>query len=149
MLAVSCQTKPVADTGLNAGGADIAGSSVVAGTQQDLEANVGDRVFFDFDKSLITPEGEATLTRQAAWMKQNPAVNLEIQGHSDERGTREYNLALGERRANAARTFLESAGVESARLKTVSFGKDKPAVEGTGEEVWSQNRRSVSVVVTN
>jgi peptidoglycan-associated lipoprotein len=141
----ACQTKPVDGSGAGAGGAGEAGV-IVPGSQQDLEANVGDRVFFEFDSSVLTAEAQATLTRQANWLKANPSVAVTVEGHADERGTREYNLGLGERRANAAKNFLVSAGVEASRVSTISYGKERPAVVGSGEEVWSQNRRSVTVV---
>lgn len=116
------------------------------GTQEDLVANVGDRVFFDFDKSDLKPEARRTIERWAAWLKQYPNVTVTIEGHCDERGTREYNLALGERRANAAKNFLTSLGVDARRVSTISYGKERPAVVGSNEAAWSQNRRGVMVV---
>ena len=121
-------------------------SSVQPGTQQDLVTNVGDRVFFDFDKSVLKDEGKATLQRQAAWMKLYPNLTFTIEGHADERGTREYNLALGARRANAAKDYLVSLGVDAARLKTISYGKERPVCLESNEECWAQNRRAVTVV---
>ncbi len=122
------------------------GSSIRPGTQADLENNVGDRVFYGYDSSVLTSEGQRTLERQAAWLKQHPSVNVVIEGHADERGTREYNLALGERRANAAKTYLVNLGVDSSRLRTVSYGKERPAVLGSTDSAWAQNRRAVTVV---
>jgi len=117
------------------------------GSQDDLVVNVGDRVFFGFDRYDLSAEARATLDRQAAWLNKYPAVNVTIEGHADERGTREYNLALGERRATAARNYLIAAGVDGARLRTVSYGKERPAVPGSNEAAWAQNRRAVSVIV--
>jgi len=114
--------------------------------QEDLVINVGDRVFFDFDKSDLRPDAIETLNRQAGWMKTNGAVTVTIEGHCDERGTREYNLALGERRAAAAKQYLESTGVDGGRMETVSYGKERPAVLGSNEAAWAQNRRAVMVV---
>lgn len=149
VLVAACDTT---GTGEGAGGADGAGGAggrmgaARPGTQEDLVVNVGDRVFFGFDKSDLTPEARATLDRQAAWLKKYAAVSATIEGHCDERGTREYNLALGERRAMAAKNYLVAAGIPASRLKTVSYGKERPAVLGSNETAWAQNRRAVSVV---
>lgn len=121
-------------------------STVTPGTQQDLVTNVGDRVFFDLDKSVLKDEGKATLQRQAAWMKLYPNLTFTLEGHCDERGTREYNLALGARRANAAKDYLVSLGVDSARVKTISYGKERPVCLESNEDCWGQNRRAVTVV---
>jgi peptidoglycan-associated lipoprotein len=121
-------------------------STVTPGTQQDLVASVGDRVFFDFDKSILKDEGKATLQRQAAWMKLYPKLTFILEGHADERGTRDYNLALGGRRAAAAKDFLISLGIDTTRIKTVSYGKERPICLDSTEDCWSQNRRSVTVV---
>ena len=115
------------------------------GTQEDLVVNVGDRVFFGFDKSDLTAEARATLDRQAAWLKKYANVRVTVEGHCDERGTREYNLALGERRATAAKNYLVAAGIPADRVKTVSYGKERPAVLGSNETAWAQNRRAVTV----
>jgi peptidoglycan-associated lipoprotein len=109
-------------------------------------ANVGDRVFFAFDKYDVASAAQDTLRKQAAWLKKYPAVTATIEGHADERGTREYNLALGERRANAVRDFLVSQGVTKDRLKTISYGKERPVAMGHDEAAWSQNRRAVTVL---
>jgi len=122
------------------------GTKVTPGSQEDLVVNVGDRVFFDFDKFNLKPDARKTLEKQAAWLKANPAVRISIEGHADERGTREYNLALGERRANAAKDYLISLGINPGRVKTISYGKERPVAMGSNEAAWAQNRRSVSVV---
>ena len=118
----------------------------VPGSQQDLVVNVGDRVFFGYDRYDVSPEGQQILQGQAEWMKRYPNVNLTIEGHADERGTREYNLALGERRANSIKNYLTGLGVSPTRLNVVSYGKERPAVMGSNAEAWAQNRRGVAVV---
>lgn len=118
----------------------------VPGSQQDLVVNVGDRVFFGYDQHDLTPEGQGTLGMQAEWLKRYPNVNVTIEGHCDERGTREYNLALGERRASAVRNYLTAMGVPASRIQTISYGKERPAVMGSNPSAWSQNRRGVTVV---
>jgi peptidoglycan-associated lipoprotein len=107
---------------------------------------IGDRVFFDFDKSEINGEGRETLDRQALWMKKYPAIKVIVEGHCDERGTREYNIALGERRAMAVKNYLVAEGVKAKRIKTVSYGKERPAALGHDEEAWAQNRRGVTII---
>ena len=116
------------------------------GSAEDFVVNVGDRVFFDFDKYNLMPEARQILEKQAAWLKKYPSVTVSIEGHCDERGTREYNLALGERRANAAKNYLVALGVNPNRLTTISYGRERPAVTGSNEAAWAQNRRAVTVV---
>jgi peptidoglycan-associated lipoprotein len=131
------------------GGVNGAGGSKGAarpGTQEDLVVNVGDRVFFAFDKSDLSTEAQATLDRQAAWLKKYSTAKVTIEGHTDERGTREYNLALGERRATAAKNYLVAAGIAAGRITTISYGKERPAVVGSNEAAWAQNRRAVTIV---
>lgn len=134
----------LAGSDMGNGSAPING--VTPGTQQDLVVNVGDRVFFGYDQSDISAEGKATLDRQATWLKQYPNVSVTIEGHADERGTREYNLALGERRASSTKSYLLSQGVEASRIQTISYGKERPAVTDASPSGWSQNRRTVTVV---
>ena len=116
------------------------------GSAQDFITNVGDRVLFDTAKSDVTPDGRATLEKQAAWLKKYPTVKISVEGHCDERGTREYNLALGERRATAVKNYLVALGIPAARVQTISYGKERPAVVGSTDQAWSQNRRGVTVV---
>jgi peptidoglycan-associated lipoprotein len=116
-----------------------------AGNHHHEDEKVADSVFFEFDSSAITPEGQEVLGKQAVFMNQNPSLEFIVEGHCDERGTREYNLALGERRANSAKQYLVSLGINPNRLTTVSFGKERPAVSGSGEWAWSQNRRAVTI----
>jgi len=120
-------------------------TSPVPGSKEDFVTNVGDRVFFAFDKSDLSADSRRTLERQAAWLKQWSNQRLTIEGHCDERGTREYNLALGERRANAVKDYLVAQGISASRLSTISYGKERPAVLGSNEAAWAQNRRGVSV----
>jgi peptidoglycan-associated lipoprotein len=157
----ACTSDDEADASMNGlnGGGQLAGSDmngagngmapvngVTPGTQQDLVVNVGDRVFFGYDESDISAEGKATLDRQVAWLKQYPSVSVTIEGHADERGTREYNLALGERRASSVKSYLLSQGVDASRLNTISYGKERPAVTEASPSGWAQNRRAVTVV---
>jgi peptidoglycan-associated lipoprotein len=116
--------------------------------QADLIAKAGsDTVYFGTDQYGLDAASKATLAAQARWMLANPSVRGSIEGHADERGTREYNLALGERRANSAKDFLIASGVPAGRLTTISWGKERPAAVGSNEQAWAQNRRAVTVVV--
>lgn len=116
------------------------------GTEADLQQNVGDRAFFDTDQSGVNAEGRKTLERQAQWLKRYPNLTVTIEGHCDERGTREYNLALGDRRASAAKQLLVALGIDPRRIRTISYGKERPAAVGSTEGAWAQNRRAVTVV---
>lgn len=116
------------------------------GSGVEFYVKVGDRVFFALDKSDISDKAAATLKRQAAWLQKYANRTIVVEGHADERGTREYNLALGERRANAVREYLISLGVSPARIETISYGKERPAVVGSNEAAWAQNRRGVTLV---
>lgn len=118
----------------------------LAGTQQDFVVNVGDRVFFDYDQHDLTAEGRMTVEKQAAWLRQYSATNIVVEGHADERGTREYNLALGEKRANTVRNYLIANGVDAGRIQVISYGKERPAVMGSDDQSWAQNRRGVVVI---
>lgn len=111
----------------------------------DADHNVADRIFFDYDSSQVSSESQQTLSNQAAWLKKFPNLNITVEGHCDERGTREYNIALGERRAAAAKKYLVGLGIAANRISTISYGKERPAVVGSDESAWSQNRRAVSV----
>jgi peptidoglycan-associated lipoprotein len=111
-----------------------------------LASNVPDRVFFDFDKYDLKPEARRTLQKQAEWLKQNPGIRVTIEGHCDERGTREYNLALGERRANTIRNYLVALGVSSDNISTISYGKERSTGGGSNEATWARDRRGTTVV---
>jgi peptidoglycan-associated lipoprotein len=116
------------------------------GSYAELVANVGDRVFFNFDKFDLEAQARETLDGQAAWLKQYPNVTVRVEGHCDERGTREYNLALGQRRAAAVRDYLVAMGVSASRIEVISYGKERPEVVGSNEEAWTQNRRGVTTI---
>jgi len=122
------------------------GETVLPGSERDFVVNVGDRVYFDFDKYDIRTDAQPLLDAQAAWLKRYPAVAVRIEGNCDERGTREYNLALGARRANAVRDFLVARGVAGDRISTVSYGKEKPIDAGTGEEADAHNRNAHTAI---
>ena len=145
MLAVAgCASKQTpntaADLGLGGAGAATPGSS------QDFTVNVGDRIFFDTDSSVIRGDAQTTLSRQAQWLGQYPTYAVTLEGLADERGTREYNLALGARRAAAARDFLVARGVPANRIRTISYGKERPVAVCDNISCWSQNRRAVTVL---
>jgi peptidoglycan-associated lipoprotein len=129
-----------------ASGAGSAATGPVPGSQEDLVANVGDRIFFDFDRSNIRADQRAVLDRQAGWLGRFPQVQVTLEGHADERGTREYNLALGARRAAATRDFLVARGVAGNRIRTISYGKEKPVAVCDDISCWSQNRRAVTAL---
>jgi len=116
------------------------------GSPQDFAENVGDRVFFDTDSSELSPQAQATLNKQARWLEQYPQYNPQIQGNADERGTREYNFALGARRAEAVKEYLIARGVAASRLRTISFGKERPVATCNNISCWSQNRRVVTAL---
>lgn len=152
-----CAKKPVQTTppaaeqpgeGTPAQNSDEVGLVELPGSQAALVAAAGtDTIYFGTDRSDLDNDDRAVLTAQAKWLLANPTVRASIEGHADERGTREYNQALGERRANAARDFLISQGVPAARLLVISWGKERPVAVGSNEQAWSQNRRAVTVVV--
>jgi peptidoglycan-associated lipoprotein len=119
---------------------------VVPGTIADFQQNVGDRVLFGYDRSDLEDTGRSTLQKQAAWLQRFPTVVLTIEGHADERGTREYNLALGARRAQAVRDYLVSLGVSGARIETISYGKERPICAQSNDGCWAQNRRGLSTI---
>jgi peptidoglycan-associated lipoprotein len=121
-------------------------SSIIPGSAQDFKVNVGDTVHFALNKYNIEDNDKGTLGKQAAWLSRYPTVRLSIEGHCDERGTREYNLALGARRANAVKEYLVAQGVSAARLETISYGKERPICTESNEDCWAQNRRGVSVI---
>lgn len=123
-----------------------AGGPVVPGTQRDFSVNVGDIVYFTTDSSDLTPEARQTLQKQAQWLGQYPQFTITIEGHADERGTREYNIALGARRATAVRNFLSRTGVNASRIRTISYGKERPVAVCDDISCWSQNRRAQTVL---
>ena len=124
------------------------GSSSASAAMSPSEelTKIGDRVFFDYDSSALSDDAKATLSAQAAFLSANPAVKITVEGHCDERGTREYNLALGDRRATAARDYLVAQGVDAARIRTISYGKERPSFIGSNPYAYSKNRRAVSLI---
>jgi peptidoglycan-associated lipoprotein len=114
------------------------------GSQEDLVQTAGDKIFFDADKSNLTDQARATLDKQSAWLQQNPNVQVWVAGNCDERGTEEYNIALGQRRANADKAYLMAHGVAATRMETISYGKARPIDPGAGEQAWSQNRNAIT-----
>ena len=147
-LVSACET--VSDSGGSAVGGAKATSftspMVKSGTQEDFVVNVGDRVFYGFDKYNLEAGARKTLEKQAAWLKANRSVTVTVAGHADERGTREYNLALGERRANSVKDYLVVLGINPARIDTISYGKERPVATVSNEAAWKQNRRGVTKV---
>ncbi|MBV9755785.1 MAG: peptidoglycan-associated lipoprotein Pal [Alphaproteobacteria bacterium] len=147
-LLAACAEKPPATIGGGVGTGAIApgGGGPVPGSEEDLAANVGDRVLFDFDRSTLRADAQATLDRQAGWLQRYQQVQVQIAGNCDDRGTEEYNLALGWRRANAARDYVVARGVNAGRITTISYGKDRPVALGDNEESWAQNRNAITAV---
>jgi peptidoglycan-associated lipoprotein len=125
------------------------GSECESRLARDFTANAEDRIFFAFDSSAISADSAEILDTQVNWLKKHEDVKVVVQGYCDERGTREYNLALGERRANAVKQYLVSKGIAADRISTISYGKERPAVLGNNEAAWAQNRRAVTVVAAN
>jgi peptidoglycan-associated lipoprotein len=122
------------------------GGTAAPGSQQDFVVNVGDRVFFETDQTDLTPQARATLDKQAQWLSQYNRYTFTIEGHADERGTREYNIALGARRAQTVREYLISRGIDANRMRTISYGKERPVAVCNDISCWSQNRRAVTVL---
>ena len=144
LMLIGCSCDKEAAT---SGGGMVVEDEALRGAAADFIANAGDRAFFAYDSSSLSSEAEATLSRQADWLKNHPSRRVLIEGHCDERGTREYNLGLGERRADAAARFLTKHGIEGDRVRTISYGKDRPiAVQGTTEEIHRMNRVAISVI---
>lgn len=142
LLAACSQPQQTASTG--AGTATTSGP--VPGSQEDLVANVGDRIFYDFNTSTVRADAKTTLDKQSDWLAKYPSVNVQVAGNCDERGTEEYNLALGQRRADADGSYLRAKGVSAARISTISYGKDRPTAMGSNEQAWAQNRNAITSV---
>lgn len=141
----ACAKTPTEDPNALASYQGGAGASA-PGSPQDFAVNVGDRVFFESDSSELTPTAQGTLDKQARWLQQYARFNFTVEGHADERGTREYNFALGARRAEAAKNYLVARGIPGARIHTVSYGKERPVAVCNDISCWSQNRRAVTVL---
>jgi peptidoglycan-associated lipoprotein len=155
LLAAGCSSdENIEPTTADSGGTVVTEAPEVAvietaapGSLEDFVANVGDRVFFGYDRYDLTPEAQALLQAQVAWLQTYPQYQIVVEGHCDERGTREYNLALGERRANAAANYMVALGLDPNRIvQVISYGKERPAVLGSDEIAWAQNRRAVTVL---
>jgi peptidoglycan-associated lipoprotein len=152
LILAGCETKPPATTApppdSMSSNSSSTTSSIIPGSAEDLRVNVGDTVHFDYDKYNITDEDRGVLQRQAEWLSKYPQIRVTVEGHCDERGTREYNLALGARRANAAKEYLVSLGVSSQRVDTISYGKERPICTESTEDCYAQNRRGVTTITS-
>jgi peptidoglycan-associated lipoprotein len=133
-------------TGYGAGGPGGAAGRAAPGSQEDLVQSAGDRIFFDTDRYVLNPQATATLDRQSSWLQQYPQVNVWVAGNCDERGTEEYNLALGHRRASADRDYLVAHGINRDRIETISYGKSRPIDAASTPEAWAQNRNAITSV---
>jgi len=139
-------TQPTGPSGPTIPTGPVAGGPVAPGSVRDFTINVGDRIYFDFDSYSIRSDASRILAAQAAWLSRYPQVQVRIEGNADERGTREYNLALGARRAEAVRSFLIANGIPASRIDTISYGKERPIAFGSGEEAWAQNRNAHTTI---
>jgi len=144
-LLAACST-PDDKTSSTGDGASASRSGPIPGSQEDLVAAAGDRVFYALDSSSLDDSARSTLTAQSGWLSKNPQVSVRVEGNADERGTQEFNLGLGQRRAKAARDMLVAKGVSSSRITTISNGKEKPVALGSDEQAWAQNRNAMTVV---
>ena len=153
LLLAACSSKPAATGNADTSGGTattapttaVAPQGPAAGSVEEFTTSIGDRVYFGFDRYDLTAEAQAQLQKIAAWLKTYPQYRFVIEGHCDDRGTREYNLALGERRANSAKNYLIALGIDANRMQTISYGKERPAVIGSNEDAWAKNRRAVMV----
>jgi peptidoglycan-associated lipoprotein len=142
----ACSKNPNEDGSGSGFGSGLGAGAATPGSQQDFVVNVGDRIFFESDSSELTSTAQATLDKQARWLQQYSQYSIQIEGHADERGTREYNFALGARRAEAAKSYLAARGIPASRLRTISYGKERPVAVCNDISCWSQNRRAVTVL---
>lgn len=140
----ACSKKNSPDLEANGG----LGRAAIAGSENQFKTEVGDTVYFLMDQSTLTPEGQETLRKQAAWLRQYSDVMIQVEGHADERGTREYNISLSARRATATQQFLVAQGVDKSRISTIAYGKERPVALCDAEQCWSQNRRTVTVITS-
>lgn len=151
LAACSKKDQPTLDPGLNGGGAGGDGTDggigqSAPGSKGDFKTNIGDRIYFLNDQTTLSGEAQDTLARQAEWLKKYSRVTIQVEGHADERGTREYNISLSARRATAARGYLISQGVAANRIASIAYGKERPVALCDAEQCWSQNRRAVTVI---
>jgi peptidoglycan-associated lipoprotein len=147
-LAIGACAKTPGEEGLAGmgGNGGIGHGSAIPGSPEDFAQNVGDRVFFESDQTDLTPKGQATLDNQARWLQQYNRGSITVEGHADERGTREYNFALGARRAESTKQYLIARGIPASRIRTISYGKERPVAVCNDISCWSQNRRAVTVI---
>ncbi len=143
----ACSSPPPATTGAVTGGGTTAATAGPApGSQEDFVSKAGDRIFYAFNESSLSDEARATLDKQVGFLQQYPQDNVQVAGNCDDRGTEEYNLALGQRRANADRDYLVAKGVAAGRITTISYGKDRPVALGDDEQAWAQNRNAITTI---
>ncbi len=142
----ACSKNPNEDGSGSGFGSGLGAGAATPGSQQDFVVNVGDRIFFESDSTELTSTAQATLDKQARWLQQYSQYSIAVEGHADERGTREYNFALGARRAEAAKSYLAARGIPASRLRTISYGKERPVAVCNDISCWSQNRRAVTVL---
>ncbi len=145
-LLAACSSPPPPTAVSTGAGTTATTAGPAPGSQEDLVAKAGDRIFFAFNQSNLSSDAQSTLDRQAAFLQQYPQDNVQVAGNCDERGTEEYNIALGQRRANADRDYLVAKGVASSRISTISYGKDRPTAQGSNEAAWAQNRNAITTV---
>ena len=146
-LLAACSHTPPANTGVaSTGGGPVGEVGPAPGSEEDLVRNVGDRVFFELNSSTLSDAAQATLEKQAAWLAKYPNVTVQIAGNCDDRGTEEFNIALGNRRAKAAQDYLVAKGVSASRISLISYGKDRPTALGDNDEAWAQNRNDITSV---
>jgi peptidoglycan-associated lipoprotein len=145
-LLAACSHNAPVQSGATTGTGETAPAAAALTPEEDLVRNVGDRVFYELNSSTLSDTAQSTLTKQAAWLAKYPNVTIQVAGNCDDRGTEEYNLALGNRRAKAAQDFLVAKGVSASRITTISYGKDRPTALGDNEEAWSQNRNAITSV---
>ncbi|MEM8916933.1 MAG: peptidoglycan-associated lipoprotein Pal [Pseudomonadota bacterium] len=146
LLVAACGTSGDQISTADSDAAQTSGPSYEPGSEEEFIVEVGDRVFFGYNAYDLTTEAQDTLSRQAEWLNTYPDSTILVEGHADERGTREYNLALGEQRGNAVKNYLVAVGIDASRVEVISYGKERPAVVGSNEGAWSRNRRGVSVI---
>jgi len=146
LLAACTHTAPAVAPSTGGSGSAQTAPGPVPGSQEDLVATAGDRVFFLLNESTLSDEAQGTLDKEAAWLAKYPSVSVQVAGNCDDRGTTEYNMALGNRRAKASRDFLVAKGVASSRITTISYGKERPTALGDDDQAWSQNRNTITTV---
>jgi peptidoglycan-associated lipoprotein len=145
-LLAGCSSPPATTGAATGAGTMAAGAGPAPGGEEDFTARAGDRIFFEFNQSSVSEDARGTLDKQAGFLQQYPQDNVQVAGNCDDRGTEEYNLALGQRRANADRDYLVARGVAGSRINTISYGKDRPVALGDDEQAWQQNRNAITTI---